>query len=314
MAVPSWTAAGRDATASDGAPSAPATRAAAPEPNTRGIRERDLRGHLEAPRIDHSQHGIRGGGLDEVAGIVRALGDDAVEGRVDAAAGGDGFSGRAAARAPARSACASATSCAASSTSFRAATPRSNRSRMRVSAACAAVKPRLGARDLRPLLRHLRDARRDLEAHEQVSAAHGLAFALRNLGHTCRLGRDDDQLGARRRRDQPAGVDECRNPADFGHRRRHRNDGFAFDVFGRRLRTGGECKQSEGKRAACPEPVEGRVSGVMVLLAQARRLTDSAAVRRSPVRGRRAHSAGPPTPAARAGAHRASIAAPGDRP
>jgi hypothetical protein len=55
---------------------------------------------------------------------------------------------------------------------------------MRVTAACAAVEARLGSRDLRPLLRDFRDARRDLEAHEQVSAAHGLAFALRDLGHT----------------------------------------------------------------------------------------------------------------------------------
>src|SRR5678815_2961630 len=57
-----------------------------------------------------------------------------------------------------------------------------------------------------------------------------------------------------------------------------------------------------------------RLSGVMALLAQAPRLADSVAVRRWRVRDRQAHSEGPRQPAARATAHRASIAAPGDRP
>ena len=161
--------------------------------------------------------GSRGRGFDEVAGVVEALGDHAVERGAHRRAAGDRLGRRRAppAPAPARPA-ASASSRSASSTSLRAATPRSNRSR-RARLRGRGVVERASARATSACWRCTSAAeRRNLEAHQQVAAPDAIAFGLRDLGDPRRLRRDDDQLGAGRRRHDAGGVDDARGSSPSG--------------------------------------------------------------------------------------------------
>ena len=135
------------------------------------------RGHrchrLQLGGIDHAQDRIRRRGLDHVAGVVPALGDDAGEsGAVttarpaSAAAAPASLSAlrqRRLRRPPGRAALLRARACAA--------TPRSTRPAMRVTAARVLSTRARACMTSARLRGHVRRERRDVEAHQHVADA-----------------------------------------------------------------------------------------------------------------------------------------------
>ena len=171
---------------------------------------------LEPRGMDDAQHWIRGRRLDDIPGVVRSLGDDAVEARADLGARGERAGGSLSDCASRTAASASASSRSASSTSLRAATPLSNRSWARVRAD-SAFFARASARSSSPR-RVARSADSDgISKRTSTSPAHPVAVRVGHVDDPRRLGRSDDQVRPRRGLDCPGYAN---HRPDVAHLRR----------------------------------------------------------------------------------------------